>query len=92
MFRATLCFHDRYVYGLHIRATARQNGYDGNDASPNVILFQTLDLIRSKLYATGRIRQSVVNDIKLDALFSALLLCRRLSGAVCLTFLPWFPF
>lgn len=46
----------------------------GGDTS--FILGQTLDQIRGKIYATGRIAQSPVNDIKLDALFGALLICR----------------
>ena len=37
---------------------------------------QTLDLIRSKLYATGRIKQCIRNDIKLDALFGAFFVCK----------------
>ena len=46
------------------------------DESRSVMLPQTLDLLRSKLYATGRIRPCVENDIKLDALFGALLVCK----------------
>ena len=41
-----------------------------------LLLAQTLDLIRAKLYATSRIRQCAQNDIKLDALFVALLVCK----------------
>ena len=40
------------------------------------MMAQTLDLLRDKLYATGRIRRCPANDIKLDALFGALLICK----------------
>ena len=36
---------------------------------------QTLDTLREKVYATGRIKRCVTNDMKLDALFGALLVC-----------------
>lgn len=42
----------------------------------SVLMSQTLDTLRDKLYATGRIRRCVQNDIKLDALFGALLVIR----------------
>ena len=37
---------------------------------------ETLDLLREKIYATGRIRQTASNDMRLDALFGAFLVCR----------------
>ena len=40
------------------------------------LMAQTLDLLRDKIYATGRIKPCPANDIKLDALFSALLVCK----------------
>lgn len=46
------------------------------DAGTFFMLFQTLDLIRGKIYATGRIKPCLANDMRLDALFSALLVCR----------------
>lgn len=42
----------------------------------SIMMAQTLDMLREKLYATGRIRRCVQNDIKLDALFGALLVIR----------------
>lgn len=41
-----------------------------------IMMSQTLDILREKLYATGRIKPSVRNDIKLDALFGALMVIR----------------
>ena len=37
---------------------------------------QTLDMLREKIYATGRIRRCALNNMKMDALFSAMLLIR----------------
>ena len=49
----------------------------GKEASGAATLMaQTLDLLRGKLYATGRIRPCPANDIKLDALFGALPVCK----------------
>lgn len=45
------------------------------------IMGQTLDQIRGKLYETGRIRSCPANDIKLDALFGAMMICRPRYGA-----------
>ena len=37
---------------------------------------ETLNAIREKIYQTGRIKRCVMNDIRLDALFGGLLVCR----------------
>ena len=46
------------------------------DVAASTFLDQTLNMIRGKLYATGRIQPCAANDIKLDALFGALLVCK----------------
>ena len=46
------------------------------ESGASALMDQTLDLLRDKLYATGRIRPCPANDIKLDALFGALLICK----------------
>ena len=46
------------------------------ESGASALLDQTLDLLRNKLYATGRLKPCPANDIKLDALFGALLICK----------------
>ena len=46
------------------------------ESGASTLMNQTLDLLRDRLYATGRIRPCPANDIKLDALFGALLICK----------------
>ena len=48
----------------------------GQNDGTSSLMPMTLDLLRSKVYATGRIRRCVANDIRLDALFGALLVCK----------------
>ncbi len=47
-----------------------------DESGASTLLAQTLDLLREKIYATGRIKRCPANDIKLDALFGALLVCK----------------
>ena len=46
------------------------------ESGASTLLAQTLDMLRDKIYATGRIRPCPANDIKLDGLFGALLVCK----------------
>ena len=46
------------------------------ESGASALMAQTLDMLREKLYATKRIRRCPANDIKLDALFGALLVCK----------------
>ena len=49
---------------------------------PNLVLLsETLEIIRQKLYETGRIEKSIENDIRLDALFSGIFVCRPIYEA-----------
>ncbi len=48
----------------------------GQRAGTSLMQNQTLDMLREKIYATGRIRRCALNDMKLDALFGAILLIR----------------
>ena len=51
-------------------------GLLSKSAGRHFMLTETMDLIRNRIYATGRLQRSIVNDIKLDALFPSLLVCK----------------
>lgn len=46
-------------------------GIFGQKKDSNFMLYPTMELLREKLYKTGRIRICPENDMKIDALFSA---------------------
>ena len=52
----------------------------GQEDGTSSMLPQTLDLLRNKVYATGRINRCPANDLKLDALFGALMVCKPRYG------------
>ena len=69
--------------GKSFKSSIPMLGVLSQDTGKHFLMSQTLEILREKIYETGRISRCPVNDMRIDAVFSAMLFCKPVYEKTC---------